>query len=356
MKRRSTNLVNLEDVEYGIASANSVKNAGQTIWAVGVANPGGTGITSTNLELVSGPGDFFTADLDDLQETLRILANQLCGSRIHVRKLIGGRAAAWLGVHRRGWRRGCDVREQPCHHRRQLVRTSSASTTSPRAGPRQPVTVTESLAGHAGFSLAAAACQLNSYPAAGTGTPTNPQSIAQIQRNQDWYCTFNNAVQGSVTVVKDRVPNGPTNFAFTATNSTTPALPPTPAAFSLDDDADAALSNTQVLTGLADGQTYVVTETTANQAGFTLTGLVCTGGGADTTVNPATGVATIGFDAGENDRVHLHQHPAGFGHGHQGHGAERAGELRVHRHQRGDSRRPSRSMMMPIRRCRTRSC
>ena len=34
----STNLVNLEDVEYGIASANSVKNAGQTIWAVGVAN------------------------------------------------------------------------------------------------------------------------------------------------------------------------------------------------------------------------------------------------------------------------------------------------------------------------------
>ena len=62
----------------------------------------------------------------------------------------------------------------------------------PANGTTAAVTVTESLAGHPGFSLAAAACQLNSYPAANTGTPTNPQSIAQIQRNQDWFCTFNN--------------------------------------------------------------------------------------------------------------------------------------------------------------------
>ena len=48
-----------------------------------------------------------------------------------------------------------------------------------------------------------------------------------------------------------------------------------------------------------DGQSYVVTETTANAAGFTLTDLVCTGGGADTTVDVPGGVATIGFDAGE---------------------------------------------------------
>ena len=89
------------------------------------------------------------------------------------------------------------------------------------------------------------------------------------------------------------MPNGPADFAFTATNGATPA------SFTLDDDADPTLSNTQVLTGLVDGQTYVVTETSANQAGFSLTGLVCTGGGADTTVEFATGVATIGFDAGE---------------------------------------------------------
>ena len=60
------------------------------------------------------------------------------------------------------------------------------------------------------------------------------------------------------------------------------------------------MSNTQLLTGLVDGQSYVVTETSANAAGFSLTGLVCTGGGADTTVESRGGVATIGFDAGEN--------------------------------------------------------
>ena len=74
----------------------------------------------------------------------------------------------------------------------------------PANGTRSaPVTVTESLTGHAGFSLTAAACQLNSYPAADTGTPTNPQSIAQIQRNQDWFCTFNNksAPSSTATVI-----------------------------------------------------------------------------------------------------------------------------------------------------------
>ncbi|HVJ98287.1 MAG TPA: vWA domain-containing protein, partial [Acidimicrobiia bacterium] len=64
----STSTVNLEDVEYGIASANSVKNANQTIWAVGVANQGSGGITPTNLELVSGPGDFYTADLNTIAD------------------------------------------------------------------------------------------------------------------------------------------------------------------------------------------------------------------------------------------------------------------------------------------------
>ena len=79
-------------------------------------------------------------------------------------------------------------------------------------------------------------------------------------------CTYTNTQQGSVSVIKDTVPNGPANFAFTATNGALPA------GFSLDDDADAALSNTQLLTGLVDGQTYVVTETSANAAGFTSDG------------------------------------------------------------------------------------
>ncbi len=59
------------------------------------------------------------------------------------------------------------------------------------------------------------------------------------------------------------------------------------------------MSNTQPLSAIVDGQSYVVTETSANAAGFSLTNLVCTGGGGDTTVDIPTGVATIGFDAGE---------------------------------------------------------
>ena len=72
------------------------------------------------------------------------------------------------------------------------------------------MTVTESLAEHPGFSLTAAACPLNSYPPADTGTPTNPQSIAQIQRNQDWFCTFNNVfTPNSPSIATMLVPVGP---------------------------------------------------------------------------------------------------------------------------------------------------
>src|SRR5262245_30541750 len=85
--------------------------------------------------------------------------------------------------------------------------------------------------------------------------------------------------------------NGPANFKFKANNSATPAN------FTLDDDADPTLSNTQALSTLVDGQTYVVTETSANAGGVSLTDLECVGGGADTSVLGA--VATIGFDAGE---------------------------------------------------------
>ncbi len=67
--------------------------------------------------------------------------------------------------------------------------------------------MTESLAGHPGFSLAAAACQLNSYPAANTGTASNPQSIAQIQRNQDWFCTFNNVFNKSTSTTATVIHN-----------------------------------------------------------------------------------------------------------------------------------------------------
>ena len=131
--------MNLEDVEYGIAAANSVKNASQTIWAVGVGDQASGGITPTNLELVSGPGDFYTADFASLSQTLKNLANQLCGSRIHVRKLVGGVAADRLVLHRGRRGRGCDLQQQPRSSPQvPVARARSTSTTSrPAELPRQ---------------------------------------------------------------------------------------------------------------------------------------------------------------------------------------------------------------------------
>ena len=68
-------------------------------------------ITASNLELVSGPGQFFVSDIAGLENALQALANQFCGARIHVQKLVGGVAAGGLAVHRGGAGTASDVLE-----------------------------------------------------------------------------------------------------------------------------------------------------------------------------------------------------------------------------------------------------
>ena len=94
----------------------------------------------------------------------------------------------------------------------------------------------------------------------------------------------------SITIVKDAVPNDPQDFAFTTTGSGL-------SGFSLDDDGNATLSNTQTFSNLAPGS-YSVDEGTV--AGWSLTNLVCVDPDSGTTVNLGTGVASIDLDAGEN--------------------------------------------------------
>lgn len=95
---------------------------------------------------------------------------------------------------------------------------------------------------------------------------------------------------GSITIVKDALPDDAQDFAFVTTGLGL-------SDFSLDDDADAALPNTRTFIGLAAGS-YSVAETAV--AGWTLTGLICADPDSGTTVNLGTGVATIDLDAGEN--------------------------------------------------------
>jgi len=85
---------------------------------------------------------------------------------------------------------------------------------------------------------------------------------------------------GSITIIKDALPDDAQDFSFTTSDS---AL----ASFVLDDDADSVRSNTRTFSGLARG-TYAVVE--AATPGFDVTAITCTAGG---TGNTTTRTATI---------------------------------------------------------------
>lgn len=97
------------------------------------------------------------------------------------------------------------------------------------------------------------------------------------------------AQSGSIVIVKDALPDDAQDFAFTTTGTDL-------SDFSLDDDADATLSNLHTFTGVAAGG-YTVTETVV--PGWTLTNLVCLDPDSGSTVDLGTGTATLDLDAGE---------------------------------------------------------
>src|SRR3954453_5340763 len=73
---------------------------------------------------------------------------------------------------------------------------------------------------------------------------------------------------GTITIVKDAVPNDAQDFAFTSTSNQSTTI----GSFSLDDDADLTLSNTATFSGLKAGS-YTVSE--GSLKGWRLTGLSC---------------------------------------------------------------------------------
>lgn len=103
-------------------------------------------------------------------------------------------------------------------------------------------------------------------------------------------CTVTNAKLAKLTIVKDAVPNDAQDFSFTTSGTGL-------SNFSLDDDADATLSNTKVFSNLALGQTYTVSEDTLT--GWKLTNLACSGGAiaSPTTVGAISFVPTAGQEA-----------------------------------------------------------
>lgn len=106
-------------------------------------------------------------------------------------------------------------------------------------------------------------------------------------------CTFTNTQRGSITIVKDAVPDDPQDFGYTTSGAGL-------SSFSLDDDADPTLSNTRTFTDLAPGS-YAVTESLP-VTGWDLTALQCssTNGSSTTSTSVATGVAAITLGAGDS--------------------------------------------------------
>ena len=103
---------------------------------------------------------------------------------------------------------------------------------------------------------------------------------------------FGNWHEGSITIIKEAVPQAAQDFAFTTTNLG--------GGFTLDDDGNNAnaFSDTKAFPGLQPGTTYTVTE--SGVTGWKLTALDCTGLGAGDSAVLATGVTTIALKPGQS--------------------------------------------------------
>ena len=123
------------------------------------------------------------------------------------------------------------------------------------------------------------------------GPVTSTPPIVTIAFNQTIAVTITNLAPGSITIVKDSVPDGPAAFGFTA------SAPLTPASFTLDDDGSPTpFPNSQTFSNVPAGGPYTITETPT--AGFTLGAPVsCTG---SSTVTPTANGISITLAPGDN--------------------------------------------------------
>ena len=137
--------------------------------------------------------------------------------------------------------------------------------------------VTEQAA--AGWSLADLTCS--------KGTVDGATVTVDLAAGDDVTCTYVNKKDATVRIIKDAVPNDAQDFAYTTTGAGL-------SDFSLDDDANATLSNTKVFTvSGADFGSKSITESA--RAGWDLTALECSQGDESL----ATRTATLAVDPGD---------------------------------------------------------
>ncbi|HAP77648.1 MAG TPA: hypothetical protein DCR14_16405 [Acidimicrobiaceae bacterium] len=154
-------------------------------------------------------------------------------------------------------------------------------------------TVTELPA--SGFDINTLVCVDGSSDASPGSSPIAPtrvvNGVIEVDPGETVTCTYGNARRGNIVIIKDAVPNLATDFGFTAEGLV-------PASFSLDDDADGTLSNSQLFSDLtasvATDTDYVVSEDPI--ANWQLTSIECSNDESD--INLAGRTATIHVEPG----------------------------------------------------------
>ena len=99
-------------------------------------------------------------------------------------------------------------------------------------------------------------------------------------------CTFTNTKLGSLTIIKDTVPNDGTDFTFTKSGTGFTGT------FILDDDSDGTRSNSEAFSNISNGVARTVTES-AN-TNYNLSNIVCTGATASTVLIGGTSAFVAG--------------------------------------------------------------
>ena len=174
--------------------------------------------------------------------------------------------------------------------------TTSGGTGSTPAYVIDPGTYTvDELEPPAGWAFSGAVCSFDG----GTATVYTPGDELEIDDDEHVVCTFTNVREGSITIIKDTVPDGDQDFAYTTTGAEL-------AGFTLDDNGNNGdgTSNTKAFTGLSDfSGARTVSETLV--AGWDLTNIVCSGDtelliGADADFDAGDTGVTINLDPGED--------------------------------------------------------
>jgi uncharacterized repeat protein (TIGR01451 family) len=135
------------------------------------------------------------------------------------------------------------------------------------------------------FDLVMITCDDAAGATDSTGDSGTRTATFRLDPGETVKCTFTNVQRGTITIIKDAVPNDPQDFHYNTTGGLS--------AFDLDDDADATLSNTQLFNDVVPGN-YSVAEVAVT--GWDLTDLSCnsSGVGTSTSLNGATASLTLG--------------------------------------------------------------